>query len=561
MTIAAGTLAEGFSELKGRCGRTYEALSARTGISRSSLHRYCTGLLVPTTFGTVEKIGVACGASKEELDRLYTLWQHARTTAAEHSGQVSASPGLPEAASGDEAQAGQPRSAAPAARASLQADRGRFGRVLAVTAVIAVLLVLAVASATVLGPPSPAPTTAQQITGPAWTLPLAPVPSTLFGVTINSSTGLMPTFKVGAVRLWDSGTRWADLEPEPGTFTWSVLDRLVISARAGDLPILFVLGGTPAWANPTAPAGPYPDGSRAGPPLDLGDWDAYVTALVRRYRGRISAYELWPLANDPRYFTGSIDVLVQMTRHANHIIKNEDPAATVVCPGMGNLWTSAGRQVLRQFAEDRGYDYCDVAGIKLYQRAASDPPETMLALAESVNRLFHESGIQPRVWNTGTTYSITLQAPLTETEARDYAVRFYLVGIYARYLNIERMYFYNWGGRKIPLVLQPAGGAPTLAALGVEQLQHWLLRAQTRSCGHGKSSNLPANAWECDFRITDPDGNHHAAILWTDTGTATVPVGQDADCEHLGGTQTTVHSGSPITVTEEPIFLKYRRPS
>lgn len=53
----------------------------------------------------------------------------------------------------------------------------------------------------------------QSVTGPTWTLPPTPVLHTLFGVTINSSTGLMPSFDIGAVRLWDSGTRWADVEP------------------------------------------------------------------------------------------------------------------------------------------------------------------------------------------------------------------------------------------------------------------------------------------------------------------------------------------------------------
>jgi hypothetical protein len=162
------------------------------------------------------------------------------------------------------------------------------------------------------------------------------------------------------------------------------------------------------------------------------------------------------------------------------------------------------------------------------------------------------------VWNTGTTYSISLQAPPTATEARDYAVRFYLVGIYARYLNIERMYFYNWGSGQIPLVLQPAGGPPTQATLAVEQLQNWLRHAQSRSCGHGESLNLPANVWECDFWTDGPDGKHNAVIRWTDMGTATVTVDHDADLERLDGSDSAVHPGTPVLVTEQPTLLKDR---
>lgn len=48
----------------------------------------------------------------------------------------------------------------------------------------------------------------------------------------------------------------------------------------------------------------------------------------------------------------------------------------MVCPSVVRLWTAEGREVLRRFAELRGYDYCDVAGVNLHQRQTSDPPET-----------------------------------------------------------------------------------------------------------------------------------------------------------------------------------------
>jgi hypothetical protein len=182
----------------------------------------------------------------------------------------------------------------------------------------------------------------------------------------------------------------------------------------------------------------------------------------------------------------------------------------------------------------------------------------MLELAGSINRLLHESGVQPRLWNTGTTYTISLQNPLTAEQARDYAVRFYLVGIYARYLNLERMYFYNWGGSTIPLVLQAAGGAPTPAALAVEQLQHWLAHAQSLSCGHGLASRLPANVWQCDFRIDDPGHEHTASIRWTDSGTATTTAEPSvADIRRLDGSVTPVQPGDAIGVGPEPILVEH----
>lgn len=380
----------------------------------------------------------------------------------------------------------------------------------------------------------------------------------MFGVTINSGMGLMPTFRVGAVRLWDSGSRWSEVQAQRNEFEWSVLDRNVNAAANSGLPVLFVFGGTPRWASPHGPVGPYPDGSTPAPPDNLADWDDYVHTLVQRYRGRIEAYELWVLANDPRFYAGSVETLVDMTRRASQIIRSADPRATVVCPGMGELWTTAGVQFLKRFAALGGYGYCDVAGVKLFQKSAADPPESMLSLVTTIDRAMHEAGVQPRLWDTGTKYDIPLQGSLDETRARNYAVRFFLVGLYSRNANLERMYFYNWGGTRIPIVLQAVGGAPTRAALAVEQLQRWLTHAQSRSCGHGIGVNLPRNVWECQFTITEPTRTYDATIQWTDTGTATITAEPGTSAvRRLNGSVATIRPGDTVTITEAPVLIEH----
>jgi polysaccharide biosynthesis protein PslG len=93
---------------------------------------------------------------------------------------------------------------------------------------------------------------------------------------MNSTSGTMPSFRVGSVRFWDSETRWTNLEPEWDQYSWFTLDRLVAGANQAGLPALFVLGGTPAWAAPNGPKTAYPDNSRTAPPDNLTDWDLDV---------------------------------------------------------------------------------------------------------------------------------------------------------------------------------------------------------------------------------------------------------------------------------------------
>ncbi|MFD1046156.1 hypothetical protein ACFQ1S_11560 [Kibdelosporangium lantanae] len=273
----------------------------------------------------------------------------------------------------------------------------------------------------------------------------------------------------------------------------------------------------------------------------------------------LSFLGIYVLGRNAAVYSGSVETLVDMTRRASTLVRAADPQATVVCPGMGQLWTQDGVQGLKRFADLGGYDYCDVAGVKLFQQRASDPPETMLELTTTIDHVMHDAGVHPRLWNTGTTYSIPLQGSLDDTKATDYAVRFFLVGLYARNVNLERMYFYNWGGTKIPIVLQAVGGAPTRAALAVEQLQRWLAHAQSRSCGHGSALNLPDNVWECDFTITLAERTYDAAIRWTDTGIASTTAEPGVQAVHrLDGSTTPVQPGDTITVTEEPIFIEHR---
>ncbi|QOV36921.1 helix-turn-helix domain-containing protein [Streptomyces ferrugineus] len=60
--------------LRERADLSYEALARRTGIGRSSLHRYCSGSHVPQDYGSAHRIATACGAAPEELRRLHRLW-------------------------------------------------------------------------------------------------------------------------------------------------------------------------------------------------------------------------------------------------------------------------------------------------------------------------------------------------------------------------------------------------------------------------------------------------------------------------------------------------------
>ncbi|MGW0705203.1 hypothetical protein ACWD4G_04385 [Streptomyces sp. NPDC002643] len=342
-----------------------------------------------------------------------------------------------------------------------------------------------------------------------------------------------------------------------GEFDWSTLDRLLDAAKRKGLPTVFVFGGTPPWAAPNGRKAAYREDSRAAPPDDLADWDAFVRALVRHAGDRIDAYEPWITANHPHHYNGGVETLVAMTRRAARIIRQDDPAATVVCPAITDLWERTSHEYLLRFAASGAYQYCDAAAVNLYQRRITDPPETMLETVRDVERTFQLAGYHLPLWRTGTTQTLQLNDPLDEDTAANHLVRYYLMSLYSR--RVERMFFYAWGNSKIPLVVQAEGQPPTKAGRYLDRLQRWLDGAGIRSCGHGGEIRLPGNVWQCEFVVPGDHGTpHRARIRWTLSGTADVTAGSGARrLRRLDGTSRSLGAKDTVRITGRPVLIEY----
>ncbi|MEO3869461.1 helix-turn-helix transcriptional regulator [Nonomuraea sp. B12E4] len=139
--------------LKERAGTSFEELSRQTGISRSSLHRYCSGAKVPTAYGPVHAFGKACGATSDELRELHRLWALADTARSDRtpswdeedeSGTPSAAglmtgPAVDEGAAEKTARAGGSPGGVVDWRGWPAPVRGRRGAVAAVAATVLVI--------------------------------------------------------------------------------------------------------------------------------------------------------------------------------------------------------------------------------------------------------------------------------------------------------------------------------------------------------------------------------------------------------------------------------------
>jgi hypothetical protein len=298
-----------------------------------------------------------------------------------------------------------------------------------------------------------------------------------------------PDGLVGALRLWDSGTRWADLEPAPGRFDFDRLDALVDAARRHGADVSLVLGSAPAWASARPhEAGPYGPGS-AAEPRELEDWDRYVEAVARRYQGRIARYELWnepdfseidaPRGDGSAFFTGSAATMVALARHARVAIGREDPAARLLTPGfIGSV------QHLEVFLDAGGAPLVDGVAWHFY----ADDAAGFLRLAADVRRVMarHDLAALPLV-DTESGFAIRgvedqrLAAGEARIDRRRAAALLAQTLVLGAYVGLDRFYQYAWDNGRMGM-LRPDGRTATDSLRAWAAVRGWLVGTALEGC-------------------------------------------------------------------------------
>lgn len=165
------------------------------------------------------------------------------------------------------------------------------------------------------------------------------------GPEVGWNAGLEGVRPLGSplYRMWDMKVAWRDVNPAPGVFDWSILDRRMALVESWGGRALMVLGLTPQWAAANPNAGdPRWGAGTASPPADMNTWREYVRALVTRYGDRIGAYETWNEANLSTFFTGSPAHMAEMLSIAHEEITARS-SALVLAPSVTTRLASGAR--------------------------------------------------------------------------------------------------------------------------------------------------------------------------------------------------------------------------
>ena len=214
-----------------------------------------------------------------------------------------------------------------------------------------------------------------------------------------------------------------DGDGQPDTIdTWAKYDQIVELTEAQGLRLMTRLSNPPDWtrANPAT-------GDRA-PPDDLQDFVNYAVAVARRYRGRISHYQIWNEPNIyPEWGNQPIDPggYVEMLCRAYHALKDVDPEIVVISGAIAPTIALDGTRdlsdlVFLQSLYDLGGGDCfDVLSAQGYGLRSGPTDRRLRATSVNVARHSYYRDIMVRngdahkpIWLSEAAWNATLDAEL-----------------------------------------------------------------------------------------------------------------------------------------------------
>ena len=159
---------------------------------------------------------------------------------------------------------------------------------------------------------------------------------------------------------------WFRYNSAPGQYDWGPLDRIVDSANANGINVLFSVVKAPKWSRP-------PGDTDEGPPADPNTYGTFMRELAARYKGRVKAYEIWNEQNLYYEWGGRGHKLnaakyVELLKVGYNAVKSVDPGAVVISGALTPTGVSDGdiaiddRVYLEQMYQAGLARYCDAVG-------------------------------------------------------------------------------------------------------------------------------------------------------------------------------------------------------
>ena len=369
-----------------------------------------------------------------------------------------------------------------------------------------------------------------------------------------------PQTQVSAIRIWDNGVSWRELETRSGVFRWDRIDAHMAKAKVNGASVLLVLGQTPRFhsSRPGA-AGAYGRGASAMP-KSKAVWTRYVKAVARRNLqvwGGIADFQVWNEANVLPYWSGSPAQMATLTRWTRAAVRSVDPSATLVAPAMVTRLSSQRTWIdafYRQRVGGRNVSgFSDVLSFQLYP-AADGSPESSIGLLQAVRSILAKHGVRKPIWNTEMNFGL-VGGPDAGAAARRISTSRQIANVVRTYVlhaqnRVGRVYWYSWDLLRMSNTPMVKRDRVTLTEAGraFATTRSWLVGTRPAGCSRNR-----VGTYSCLFLAP----TERRTVVWNPSRQVSVRVPPTATgVTSWSGATINAPAGSRLTVGAVPVLIR-----
>lgn len=368
----------------------------------------------------------------------------------------------------------------------------------------------------------------------------------LFGMHVLNISGQVNNTGAAALRLWDAGVSWRDIQPTDGPINWAPLDSAVANAQAsGVTDIQYVLGNTPLWAARNTSTPPGRAAGSASYPKNDSDYLNFAGAVAGRYAGRITSFQVWNEADLPDFYNGTAAQLASLTKKANAVIKAASPSAMVGAAGLVPRPSRFGKGSFEDqyFKGLKKLKWPVNAFVFSMYPENQNPNRRAKYIAIAKAALKRNKAPARQIWESEANYFSTsgefAAGAMPRLVARTY--------LDSPGLGIARVYWYAWE-QHLPMLgvwMTSTNGVPTTAATAYRTVKGWMNGKRMSSCKN------QGGVMRCNTT-----GGIPASIVYRMSGSKTIkaPKGSTQICR-LNGSCAGTSAGAKISVGTEPIQI------
>jgi hypothetical protein len=195
---------------------------------------------------------------------------------------------------------------------------------------------------------------------------------------------------------------WHHLEPWPGQYNWTLLDRAVQAAVNKNLKILgLITGPAPIWAQTLG----FNWAATGNPPRSASTYGNIARVIAQRYGARINTWEIWNEPNLPHFFSPvNVPKYVEMLKAAYTSIHAVQPNATVISGGLSSETSGLGPiPFIQQMYANGAKGYMDAVGMHPYTipfPVADDPYGRGMQVAQAYGIMSNNGDAGKKIWIT-----------------------------------------------------------------------------------------------------------------------------------------------------------------